>query len=373
MARQGAWQERWLGFRNRLIESPRFQSWAADFPLTRALARRRARALFDLVAGFVYSQILDACIRLHLLDMLAERPQPIAALAARLALTDAAAERLLKAAAAIGLAERLADGRFGLGHQGAALRGNPSVLALIAHHAMLYADLADPIALLRGNGQGSRLANFWAYAGNADPAAVTAERAAAYSALMADSQARIADDILDAYSLAGHRRLLDIGGGEGVFLTAAGTRTPDLALSLFDLPAVVRRASARLGAAGLAARTTLFEGSFLTDPLPQGADVLSLVRVLHDHDDAAVLTILRKARRSVAKGGVLLVAEPMSGTPGAEPVGDAYFGFYLAAMGSGRPRTADELSGLLHQAGFCDVRLRPTRFPLVVRLIVAAA
>ena len=37
--------------------------------------------------------------------------------------------------------------------------------------------------------------------------------------------------------------------------------------------------------------------------------------------------------------GTLLLAEPMAGSRGAEPVGDAYFGFYLLAMGSGRPRT----------------------------------
>jgi demethylspheroidene O-methyltransferase len=61
----------------------------------------------------------------------------------------------------------------------------------------------------------------------------------------------------------------------------------------------------------------------------------------------------------------------MSGTPGAEPSGDAYFGFYLLAMGSGRPRTAAELGGLLRAAGFGRVRSVPTRNPLVARLLVA--
>jgi demethylspheroidene O-methyltransferase len=32
----------------------------------------------------------------------------------------------------------------------------------------------------------------------------------------------------------------------------------------------------------------------------------------------------------------------MSETPGAEPVGDAYFGLYLLAMGSGRTRPPRE-------------------------------
>ena len=46
----------------------------------------------------------------------------------------------------------------------------------------------------------------------------------------------------------------------------------------------------------------------------------------------------------------------MSGTAGAEPIADAYFGFYLLAMGTGRPRTAEELAALLATAGFSRVR-----------------
>jgi demethylspheroidene O-methyltransferase len=366
------WRERWIRLRNGLIESERFRRWAVAFPPTRPIARRRVRALFDLVAGFVYSQVLSACVQARLLDLLAEGPQSAVALAPRLDLAEAAAETLLKAATALALAERLGDGRYMLGHLGAALRGNPSVQAMIAHHGMLYADLADPLALLRGETEPS-LARFWSYATSNAPAAAAASEVLAYSRLMADSQALVADEVLSAYSLSRHRRLLDIGGGEAAFLTAAGRRFPDLDLVLFDLPAVAERARVRISAAGLSARTTVRGGSFLADPLPDGADVASLVRVLHDHDDAAAMRILLAARAALARGGVLLVAEPMSGTRGAEPIGDAYFGFYLAAMRSGRPRTSEELATMLKTAGFRDVREVPTRTPLIVRVLVATA
>ncbi|WP_288581486.1 methyltransferase, partial [uncultured Methylobacterium sp.] len=85
------------------------------------------------------------------------------------------------------------------------------------------------------------------------------------------------------------------------------------------------------------------------------------------------LALMRSARAALPSGGRLLVAEPMAGTPGAEPIGDAYFGFYLLAMGSGRPRTADELAAMLREAGFARVREHRTRRPLLVRLLVAAA
>jgi demethylspheroidene O-methyltransferase len=61
----------------------------------------------------------------------------------------------------------------------------------------------------------------------------------------------------------------------------------------------------------------------------------------------------------------------MSGTPGAEAVGDAYFGFYLLAMGRGRPRTPKDLEEMLIAAGFSQVQMLRTRQPLQSRLIAA--
>ena len=68
---------------------------------------------------------------------------------------------------------------------------------------------------------------------------------------------------------------------------------------------------------------------------------------------------------------MLLVSEPMSGTPGAEAIGDAYYGLYLAAMGRGRSRTPQRIGELLDQAGFDKIRLLPTRLPLQTRVLVA--
>ncbi len=363
--------ERWFGARDRLLASPRFQRWAAAFPLTRPVAQARARALFDLCAGFVYSQILLACVRLRVCDILFEGPQPLDALAARLALSEAAAARLLDAAVALRLAARRRDGRYAIGDLGAALVGNPGIAAMVEHHALVYADLRDPVALLRGTQGETGLARYWPYAAGGEPAALGAERVADYTALMSASQALVVGEVLDAYPLDRHRCLLDVGGGDGTFLVAAAARAPRLRLLLFDLPAVAARARARFAAAGLADRASAAGGDFHADPLPAGADIASLVRVLHDHDDERALGILHAIRRALPPGGVLLLAEPMAGAPGAGRVGDAYFGFYLLAMGRGRPRTAAEYRELLRRTGFGESRLVATRQPLQTCLIVA--
>jgi demethylspheroidene O-methyltransferase len=367
------WRDRLLGWRDRLIANRRFRELAAAFPLTRFIARRRAGQLFDLCAGFVYTQVLLACVRLRLFEVLAEGPATVAALARRLDVPDEGMLRLLRAARALDLVEDRGHGRFGLGQLGAAMVGNSGIAAMVEHHTMLYADLADPLALLRGEAGETELMRFWRYARSDDPAAVPAGSIEAYSQLMAASQNLVSAEILASYDFRKHRRLLDLGGGDGTFLRAVAAVAPKLELRLFDLPPVAERARSAFAAAGLADRAEAFGGSFLTDPLPAGADIVSLVRVIHDHDDAVASTILRRARAALPDGGTLLLAEPMAGTAGAEASGDAYFGFYLMAMGSGRPRTQPELEAMLGHAGFVRPRLLPTRTPLLTRIIVSAA
>ena len=362
---------RWFALRNRLLASPRFQRWAVAFPLTRPIARQRATALFDLCAGFVYSQILLACVQLRLFDAVRDGPRAVSDLAVHLALAPADARRLLEAAAALRLLQHHKPDHFGLGVLGAALLGNPAVVAMIEHHALLYADLRDPVSLLRRQQQDTELSRLWPYAAGRRPADLPCQDVAAYSNLMAASQPLVAADILAAYRLDRHRCLMDLGGGDGTFLMQAAAAAPNLRLMLFDLPAVAERAHLRFATAGLEARTTVVGGDFRSGTLPDGADVISLVRVIHDHDDDAALGILSAAWQALPAGGTLLLAEPMAGTPEAEGV-EAYFAFYLLAMGSGRPRRAQELTALLHTAGFVTVRSVPTRRPMLVRVLVAS-
>lgn len=355
---------RWFAWRNRTLADPRFQRWAGAFPLTRWIAQRRASALFDLTAGFVYSQILYAAVRSDLFGHLTDGPKSVEALARDLSLPKDGARRLLDATCALKLTELRGAEVYGLGIHGAALVGNASVQRMIEHHAMFYRDLADPLALLRGEARDTELSRFWSYGG-------TGSEAAEYSALMTSTQAMIAEDIVEAYPFGHHRHLLDVGGGEGAFLCAVGEKVRGLSLSLFDLPPVAERA--RVRCAGEHRSIAVHGGDVFRDPLPEGCDLISLVRVIHDHDEDRALAILRAVHRALPPKGTLLIAEPMSETRGAEAIGDAYFGFYLLAMGRGRPRTAEKICALLTRAGFGRPKILRTRRPMLVRAISAQA
>jgi demethylspheroidene O-methyltransferase len=222
--------------------------------------------------------------------------------------------------------------------------------------------------LLRGEG-GGRLAQYWPYATSERPAELPSDAVAPYTALMSASQPMIAQEVVNAYSFRRHRCLLDVGGGEGAFLRAAAARHPNLRMMLFDLPPVAARAASRLAADGLDGRVAIHSGNFARDALPAGADVVSLVRVLHDHDDGPALRLLGRVRAALPPGGRLVLAEPVADRAGR--AGAAYFGFYLLAMGQGRVRTMAEIGALLKTSGFEKIDFKQTDMPLLTSAVEA--
>jgi demethylspheroidene O-methyltransferase len=355
--------DRIRNFRNRLVSDPKFQSFASHSIFTRLVARRQSRAIFDLCAGFVYSQVLSACVKQGVLEAVAKGPRNASDLAQAVALDPAAFNVLSKAAVAMGLLERFSTGDIGLGMKGAALLGNPWVAKFILHHDALYDDLRAPLDVLEGRAQ--HLKSYWSYARSAAGSATESdEKAAGYSNLMAASQAAVAAEILQAHDFSPHRLLLDVGGGNGRFINAVATQHQALRFQLFDLPAVVKQASSH-------DRVTCHAGDFRSDPLPPGADIITLVRVAHDHDDAVVNALFQKINAALPTGGTLLLAEPMSGDRATARVADAYFGLYFAAMGQGRPRSADELSRMLRAVGFARIFRKATSNPLITSVLIA--
>lgn len=363
-------RDRWLAWRDRQLATRRFQDLSLSLPGIGWIARKRSEQLFDLTAGFVYTQVLLACVELDLFERLADGPRAMDEIADEIAVPVERARRLLDAAVSLGLLERR-RGRYRLGQLGAAYRGVPGLGEMIRHHALFYRDLADPVALLRGETE-PELARYWGYVGGARTSDLAPGETAPYTRLMAATQAMVSAEVLASYRFAKHRHLMDVGGGDGSFLRAVAGRAPGLRLTLFDLPAVAAEGAQRFAEAGLSQRSEAHGGDFFADSLPAGADAISLVRVIYDHDDDAVLRLLSQVRDALPADGTLILAEPMAETPGMARVGDAYFNFYILAMTHGRPRSAARLRDLLREAGFGRIRTIPTKRPFLTGLMTAA-
>lgn len=334
------------------------------------MARRDGADIFDILQGFVASQVLLALIELDVLQDLLGGLETVASLAQARQIQEDRMQAVLQAGAALGLLNRRRDGQFALARKGAAILGVPGLTDMIRHNATFYRDMADPVAILRGESE-THLAQFWPYVLNQGDGVPTQE-AARYSDLMARSQVLVAEDTLQAVSLRGVQTLMDVGGGSGVFLSTALRRHRHLRAILLDLPGVVPMAESRLKQAGLADRVSCCPGSFRDAGLPTGADAISLVRVLYDHDDATVRDLLAKAYQALPPGGRLIIAEPMAGGARPERAGDVYFAFYTMAMGTGRARSPECIIDLCQEAGFERPTKPAVRRPYVTRVVTCA-
>ena len=89
------------------------------------------------------------------------------------------------------------------------------------------------------------------------------------------------------------------------------------------------------------------------------------MRVLYDHDDASVHSLLKKCKAALPDTGRLIISEPMSGGTQPQRAGDAYFALYTLAMRTGKARSAKEIAAMCKEAGFKTVRSPKPNRPFV--------
>ena len=108
------WQDRLLQWLERIYASPKMYQWSLGNPFTRWITKRRTQKIFDLMSGFVYSQVLLGCVRLDLFKMLHQRPLSLQQISLQTQLPAEALQRLLLSAVSLGLLEYRSHQRFGL-------------------------------------------------------------------------------------------------------------------------------------------------------------------------------------------------------------------------------------------------------------------
>jgi hypothetical protein len=102
------------------------------------------------------------------------------------------------------------------------------------------------------------------------------------------------------------RTVVDVGGGTGALLASLLRRHPRARGILVDLPGTVARAAETMKEAGVADRVTV-EGQSFFDPLPAGADLYVLSKVLNDWPDEPTVAILRRCAEAARPDGRIAV------------------------------------------------------------------
>tara|TARA_A100001011_G_scaffold342683_1_gene376395 strand:+ start:119 stop:1228 length:1110 start_codon:yes stop_codon:yes gene_type:complete len=358
-----------IDWRNQLVTSQKFQKWAGNTPIIRNIARKDAEKIYDLMAGFVYSQTLLAMVELDLFGYLKERSLSATELSNETQIPKRNITILCQSAVAIKMLERVGDEQYALSRLGAAVIGVDGLTDMIRHHRLFYEDLVDPVRLLK-NEADTHMSKYWPYVLSDQSGSIKSHVAGKYSDLMRSSQKLVAEETLRLISFSSTARLLDIGGGTGAFIEEVSKVTNGISFCLFDLPQVIEKAKGF----PFYENNNQFEtaaGSFVLDKIPVGYDTITLIRVLYDHNDDVVITLLKKIYDALPVAGRIIISEPMSG--GKKPIrsGDSYFGFYTMAMSTGRPRSPQEHQYFLNKVGFRTVKKHKGTREFITQVISA--
>jgi hypothetical protein len=141
------------------------------------------------------------------------------------------------------------------------------------------------------------------------------------------------------------RHVIDVGGGTGAMLAAILRAHPGVHGTLVDLPRTVARSGEVFESAGVADRVTVSAQSFF-DPLPGGADVYLLARVLLDWPDEQATMLLSRCAEAAASNGRVVVD---GGVVAGRTAGGT--GLLLMVLNGGRTRSLDQFMVLAATVG----------------------
>lgn len=176
------------------------------------------------------------------------------------------------------------------------------------------------------------------------------------------SWSRLSNPILvDKADLTGVKRVLDVGGGDGVNAIALAKANPGVEFTVLDLPGAVAIAEQKIADSGLSDRISVTAADIFTDTYPEGYDCVLFANQLVIWSAEQNRLLLGKAHEALDEGGKVLVFNAMSDATGDGPLYAALDNVYFATL----PAAASTLyhwgqyEQWLSEVGFSQVLRQP--------------
>jgi len=189
-----------------------------------------------------------------------------------------------------------------------------------------------------------------------------------FARAMADSARLSAAETARELDLKGVRRLLDVGGGPGVFAIELAKANPGLSVVVMDSEKTLQVAARNIKAAGLSDRINLKVGDVFHDDPGRDFDFVLLSNVIHSYSAAQNRLLLERCASALVSGGRLCVKDFVLNPDRTSPPAAALFAVnMLVNTEEGNCYTLDEIRDWLHHAGFRFEEARPvSRFSMLI-------
>jgi (2Fe-2S) ferredoxin/predicted O-methyltransferase YrrM len=152
------------------------------------------------------------------------------------------------------------------------------------------------------------------------------------------------------------RRVLDLGGGSGVYSIALAKAFPDVKCEILDLPEVVPLTFDYIHRAGCDSQITVLNGNMLEGDYGSGYDLIMLNAICHMFSEEQNRAIFSHACRALAPGGRLAVQDFILNGDKAGPLHAALFSINMfVGTDAGSSYTEHEYTQWMQDAGFVSV------------------
>ncbi len=289
---------------------------------------------------------LMALVNLGVPEQLRNGPLTLAEIADRCGAEAPPLARALRAVAQSGLIGTAGSGGYELTEAGRALlRGVHPLILRVDADPEIWGALCELTETIR-TGEApfvGRNGDLYRYLGTRPGLS------AVFDGLMAAMHAPVAARLAQHPAFSTMRTVVDVGGGEGMFLTAILRANPGLRGVLLELERSVPAARQYLAANGVGERCEVVAGDFFAS-VPAGGDAYLLEYVIHNWDDERAAAILRAVRAAAGEvGQVMLVEAILPDDDSPHPGKD--LDIRLLALHEGTERSVAEYSALLGEAG----------------------
>ncbi|MBL0137191.1 MAG: methyltransferase [Bacteroidetes bacterium] len=327
--------------------------------------------MMQMITGFWTSCCIYNAAKLNVADLLHKDAMSCEQLAESTRTNASSLYRMMRALASVGIFSENEKGEFANTTLSETLRSDlpgsmkAMAIAQLGDHYPAWGNLL--YSLKTGNTAFEKVEgmNVWKYY-ETHP-----EEGLNFMKAMTGSTNAAIQNVIPMYDFSSAKTIVDIGGGNGVFLMAILDKAPQATGIVFDEEYVVDETIKTIEERGFSKKCSVSAGNFF-EAVTEGADIYLMKHVLHDWNDEQSVQILRNCSEAMHSGSKMLVIEAVIPTGNTRHPGK-FMDINMMAMTGGKERTEAEYASIFEQSGLKLARVIHTNSPTLSILEVTKA
>jgi len=181
-----------------------------------------------------------------------------------------------------------------------------------------------------------------------------------FTLALAGRAKNVAPMLAERLLLNGATRILDIGGGTGIYSIAMLQIHPQLSAVVLDRAEVLKVAAEMAEEYGVVDRLELLEGDMFADLLPTDCQLVLLSNILHDWDVPQCQQLVQRSAEGLPSGGRLVIHDVFLSDDLDGPLPITLYSAALFTLTEGRTYSQSEYRGWMQKVGLKTEAMIPT-------------